>query len=173
MFVLSHNVKSSIDLKRGITLIDNRSIFCEVTSKQGPRPYVPEPLRDQILHSLHFDHLGTKAMVKRVSNQYFWPTMKSDIQLFNKICRPCLKVKPGKKLATTGTFEVTDKRFSHVMVDIVGPLPVSYGYRFLLTAICRSTRNLHAMPLKEASSSEAAHAFLHHAFWARRWQATL
>ena len=47
------------------------------------------------------------------------------------------------------------------MVDIVGPLPESYGYRYLLTALCRTTRLLHAMPLKEASASEAATAFLH------------
>ena len=53
------------------------------------------------------------------------------------------------------------------MVDIVGPLPVSYGYRYLLTAICRTTRNLHAIPLKEASSEEAAQAFLHN--WASIW----
>ena len=53
------------------------------------------------------------------------------------------------------------------MVDIVGPLPSSYGYRFLLTAICRTTRNLQAIPLKEASSKEAAEAFLHH--WASIW----
>ena len=47
------------------------------------------------------------------------------------------------------------------MVDIVGPLPDSYGYKFLLTAVCCTSRLFHAMPLREASSSEVATAFLH------------
>ena len=88
--------------------------------------------------------------------------MKSDIDLYVKCCNPCKKVKPGKKLMGTGEFRVPDKRFSHVMVDIVGPLPPSYGYKFLLTAICRSSRFLQAIPLQEATASAAATAFLHH-----------
>ena len=59
-----------------------------------------------------------------------------------------------------GEFDVTDKRFSHILVDLVGPLPESYGHRFMLTAICRTTRYLHAMPIREASASAAATAFL-------------
>ena len=87
--------------------------------------------------------------------------MKTDIEEFVKCCDPCQKAKSiNKKLVNTGKFKVPDKRFSQVMVDIVGP----FLRKFLLTAICRSTRFLHAMPLKEASSSEAATAFLTH--WA-------
>ena len=48
------------------------------------------------------------------------------------------------------------------MIDIVGPLPDSYGYKYLLTSICRSTRYLQATPMTEATSSAAASAFLHH-----------
>ena len=147
--------------------IDGVNLFCETSSKLGNRPYVPQELRHQIMESLHFDHLGIDATTKRIATHYYWPTMKADIKLFVKICNTCKKIKPGKKNVNTGTFDVPDKRFSHVMVDVVGPLPVSNGYRFLLTAICRSTRNLQAIPLKEASSAEVADAFLHH--WAAIW----
>ena len=93
--------------------------------------------------------------------------MKHDIPIFIKTCNPCLKTKPGKKTVNTGEFLVPDKRFSHVMVDVVGPLPNSFGYKYLLSIICRTTRNLHAVPMKEALSEEAASAFLHH--WASIW----
>ena len=73
-----------------------------------------------------------------------------------------MKVRPGKKLTNTGEFKVPDKRFSHVMVDIVGPLPPSQGHRFLLTCVCRTTRFTQAIPLREATSEAAAAAFLHH-----------
>ena len=151
----------------GTEVIDGLKIFCEVTSQNGPRPYIPEELRGQVMQSLHFDHLGAEATKKRIGSHYYWPSMKHDIKHFVQICDTCKKVKPGRKTVNTGSFNVPDKRFSHVMVDIVGPLPSSYGYRFLLTALCRSTRNLQAIPLKEASAVEVANAFLHH--WAAIW----
>ena len=139
--------------------IDGTSLLCEVSSFK-PRPYVPPELRSQVMTGLHFDHLGIKSTTKRVAEDFYWPSLKGDVENFVKNCNTCSKVKANKKQANTGKFEVPDKRFSHVLVDIVGPLPESYGYKYLLTAICRTTRFLHAWPLKEASSSEAATAFL-------------
>ena len=109
----------------------------------------------------NLDHLGIKSSINRIASEYYWPALKHDVKRFVKICNPCMKVKQSKKLVNTGKFKVPDKRFSHVMVDIVGPLPESDGYKYLLTAICRTSRFLHAMPLREASSMEAATAFLH------------
>ena len=43
---------------------------------------------------------------------------------------------------------VPQQRFSHIHVDIVGPLPVSReGFRYLFTIIDRSSRLLEAVPL--------------------------
>ena len=61
---------------------------------------------------------------------------------------------------TTGVFKVPDRRFSHVIVDLVGPLPESYGFKYIFTAIRRTTRYLQAVAIKEPSASEAAVAFL-------------
>ena len=46
------------------------------------------------------------------------------------------------------------------MVDVVGPLPPSQGYKYLLTAICRTSRFVQAVPMTEATSTAAASAFL-------------
>ena len=97
------------------------------------------------------DLLGIKPTRKRVGGEYYWPTLKNDVKEFVKKCDTCKKIRPSKKLTNTGEFKVPDRRFSHVMVDIVGPLPVSKGYRFLLTCLCRSTRLFRALPLREAS----------------------
>ena len=106
------------------------------------------------------DHKGFKCTLNRVSEEFYWPSIQTDVKTYVKSCDTCMKVKQANKLVNQGEFKVPDKRFSHVMVDIVGPLPSSYGYKYLLTAICRSTRFVHAMPLREPSSSEAAVAFL-------------
>ena len=127
----------------------------------NPRPYVPQPLRQQLMVGLHFDHLGIKSTLARVASEFYWPSLKHDVKRFVKCCIPCNKVRGGKKLVTTGDFRVPDKRFSHIMVDIVGPLPDSFGYKYLLTSICRTSRYLRALPLREATSEAAASAFLH------------
>ena len=144
----------------GDQTIDGRIIFCELSSSK-PRPYVPKQLRQQLMHSLHFDHLGEKPTLARVSGEYYWPSLKHDVKKFVKCCDSCNKVRPSRKLVNTGQFRVPDKRFSHVMVDVVGPLPESYGHKYILTAICRTTRYLRCMAMKEATSLAASSAFLH------------
>lgn len=64
-------------------------------------------------------------MTRRVAEDFYWPSLKQDVQTFVKTCNTCQKVKSNKKQANIGQFQVPDKRFSHVMVDIVGPLPDS------------------------------------------------
>ena len=61
-----------------------------------------------------------------------------------------------------GKFEVPDKRFTHCHVDIVGPLPESEGYKYLLTIIDRTTRLLFALPVSEPSAKVCSQQFLLH-----------
>ena len=142
--------------------LDQRKVFCE-NSSASTWPYVPEQLRKQIIQSLHsLDHIGISPSIKRIANEYYWPSLKHDVKDYVKKCVPCCKTKQGTKLVNTGAFRVPDKRFSHVMVDVVGPLPASYRNRFLLAAICRTTHFLQAIPLSEASASATSTAFLNH-----------
>ena len=146
----------------GFKNIDQHRIFCELSSKQD-RPYIPASMRKEIMTSLHsVGHIGITPSISRIASEYYWPSLKHDVKDFVKKCNPCQKAKPGKKLINTGEFKVPDRRFSHVLVDIVGPLPDSFGFKYILTAICRTTRFVQAVPLRQASSSEAAVAFLHH-----------
>ena len=74
------------------------------------------------MYSLHnWDHLGIKATLRRIAGEYYWPAINSDVKSYVKCCLPCNKVKQGKTLVNTGEFKVPEKRFSHVMVDLVGP----------------------------------------------------
>ena len=57
---------------------------------------------------------------------------------------------------------VPDERFSIISVDLVGPLPPSRGYRYLLTIMDRSTRFPHAIPLTDITAKSVAEAFFVH-----------
>ena len=57
--------------------------------------------------------------------------------------------------------EIPSQRFTHVHLDLVGPLPVSSdGLRYLLTIIDRSTRWLEAVPLREMEAVTVADTFV-------------
>lgn len=60
-------------------------------------------------------------------------------------------------MAPVGTFTSPDARFAHVHVDIVGPLPSSQGYRYLMTAV---TRWPEAVPLVDITAISTARAFV-------------
>ncbi|XP_061915612.1 uncharacterized protein LOC133657845 [Entelurus aequoreus] len=57
-------------------------------------------------------------------------------------------------------FPIPVRRFDHVHVDLVGPLPPSQGYTHLLTMVDRTTRWPEAVPLSSTASVDVARAFL-------------
>lgn len=54
----------------------------------------------------------------------------------------------------------TAARFDHVHIDMVGPLPVSKGYRYYLTCVDRYSRWTEAVPTKEIDAETIAATFL-------------
>ncbi|XP_071481533.1 uncharacterized protein [Diadema antillarum] len=65
--------------------------------------------------------------------------------------------------APLGTYTTTpDARFQHVHIDIVGPLPSSSGYQYLLTCVDRYSRWADAIPIRDITAETVAKAFIHH-----------
>nr|VZI04584.1 unnamed protein product [Spirometra erinaceieuropaei] len=64
--------------------------------------------------------------------------------------------------APIGTFPGPGARFSHVHLDIVGPLPLSNGCSYLLTCVDRFTRWPEAIPLSDIAAPTVIKAFLSH-----------
>ena len=57
-------------------------------------------------------------------------------------------------------FNFPSERFSHVHIDLVGPLPVSSSFGYCLTAIDRYTRWPDAFPLSYITAEAVAKAFV-------------
>ena len=94
--------------------------------------------------------------------------MKSDIRTFVQTCIKCQQAKVIRhNQAPLHPFKAPNKRFSHIHVDIVGSLPASHGYSYLLSIICRFTRHIELVPLRDVTATECANAFLLH--WVGRF----
>lgn len=141
-----------------VTINDNVVLLC--SEFQGrERPIVPKKLRYQVFRQSHcLSHDGTRASIRRLKNAYFWPTMTSDISNWCRACPECQKARMKRHTkSATGIFPPSDK-FEHLHIDIVGPLKISHGYRYLCTFIDRGSRWTEAIPLQEIKAEIIARA---------------
>ena len=59
------------------------------------------------------------------------------------------------------SFDLPDRRFDHVHVDIVGPFHSSRGQSYLFTVIDRCSRWPEAFPMTDMSAESCVQVFLH------------
>ena len=91
-------------------------------------------------------HPGVPASWRLISAKFVWPGLSSKIQTHIH--------------STVPAFPVPTQRFSHIHIDIVGPLPSSQGFSYLLTTIDRTTCWPEVVPLTSISAKSCVRAFL-------------
>jgi hypothetical protein len=152
---------ASTSLQIKLFQVGGKDLICDVTLS-SPRPLVPVSFRRAVFDHIHsIAHPGIRATKRMISARYVWRGIAADIAGF---CRDCQRCARGKVTSTVHTqiqpIQLPVKQFSHMHIDIVGPLPASPGgCTHLLTMVDRSTRWAEAVPLVNTPTTSCAAAF--------------
>lgn len=143
-------------------------LLCDTSSGQ-PRPIVPAGWRRKVFDVVHgLSHPSVRATRQLMASKYVWHGIRKEVGAWAKACIPCQTAKVHRHIrAPLETFQVPHRRFDHIHVDLVGPLPPSNGFTHLLTIVDRFTRWPEAIPLSNTSTQTCAQALV--ANWIARF----
>jgi hypothetical protein len=133
------------------------------------RLLLPPQFRSAAFHSLHnIAHPGIRASCRLVSSRFYWPHLSKQVAALARACLHCRCSKVHNHVhLQPEQIEVPRRRFAHVHINLVGPLPHSAGYSYLLTVLDRTTRWPEAIPLAAMTAADCAAGFFHG--WVQRF----
>ena len=116
----------------------------------------------------HFIHSRIRATQRLVTAQSVWPNINSDVRRWARTCLQCQRSKIQRHTVTPiSTVATPDARFDYIHLDIVGPLPRSNGFTYLLTCMDCFTRYPEAILIADITAETVANTFV--AGWVARF----
>ena len=114
-------------------------------------PYVPEIIRSEVINRHHNDllsgHFGINKTKELVSQKYYWPSLKRDVESYVQGCDVCLALKTvrHKFYSDLQSLPVPTYRWKDLFMDFVTRLPLfsdwkSDSYDFIFVIVNQLTK---------------------------------
>ncbi|XP_021371318.1 uncharacterized protein LOC110461908 [Mizuhopecten yessoensis] len=159
--------QSRFYVSRGLLFREFKSPSCANGQlfKQLVVPTAYRPTVLQLAHeSMMAGHMGAKRTLERITSEFFWPGMTTDVTRYCRSCDTCQRTFPKGKVGKVpiGSMPLIDTPFQRVAIDIAGPLdPVTErGNRYILTIVDYAMRYPEAVPLKSIETERVAEALV-------------
>jgi hypothetical protein len=133
------------------------------------RPLVPRYLRRQVLEHLHgAAHPGMRTSRRLIASRYVWKGLSTKVTVCARACLHCQQAKVHRHVQVPPQhIPIPTCRFSHIHMDLVGPLQASRGFTHLFTIIDKTSRWPEAIPLNSTTTVDCANALF--ADWVARF----
>ena len=156
---LKNSIRSGLELKA--IDIGQKKLIVDMSNGIA-RPFIPYASRRKIFESFHnLGHPGVERTRAAICAKVVWPSIREDTSKWARECLHCQQAKVTRHtVPPIGEFEVPNRRFEHINVDLV-TLPVSNGFKYLLTAVDRFTRWPVAVPLVNITVQSVVDALAH------------
>ena len=105
-------------------------------------PLVPLELIQDLFEFIHISSQpGVQASRRLISAFFVWPRLSRDLGLWARACLCCQWSKIQTYVhSSVPAIHVPSRRFSHVHLDLMGPLPSRHGFTYILTMTDRTTQ---------------------------------
>ena len=104
--------------------------------------------------------LGALAVCWRL-HRFLWPGMNKDVGSRASSCPDCKITKVARHVClSVQRIVMPSQHFSHVHIDLVGPLPSVSGYTHMFTVVDRSTCWPVAYPVQDTSTTACINALV-------------
>ena len=122
---------------------------------------IPTSLINRAIERCHCNqnagHMGVTATVQRIKRLFYFRNVYQKVKSFIKLCHLCNCTKPHRLITPrAGVWPVVKEKGERVHIDLVGPLPNSAGYKYILTIVDAYSRFTWAYALEDKSAPAVA-----------------
>lgn len=122
---------------------------------------VPRSYREPLIQLSHggrlAGHFGARNTYHKLLKYYFWPQMRNEVSAFVRGCHVCqIAGRPSKHIPAAPLYKVptVSEPFSHLQVDVVGPLPrTAKGNEYIVTLVDLATRYVHGVAVRSVTAN--------------------
>jgi len=157
----NENVPKTIKRKSRLFKIQNDTLFYKKISPfkgQTLLLVIPVSLINNILKSYHDSpiggHSGIWRTIHKIQNKYYWQNLNKDTTNFVKSCPECQINKKigGKPIGSLQPIPISHKPLNKLTFDYLGPLPHSNNKKYILVAICNTTKYIFTKAVSSATA---------------------